>query len=291
MEFTIDDLEARLKEVEEKLNSALARICALEGTKSLTCPLPTEQQSPQIAPPTEVQSSMLSPPEVVPPIPVSFTRHQYEDFDLLDNNIPELPHPITPRVRVPMASPNNNQFLIPDCASAVQFSTPQYQCKPSNKTPLQPTELTKKYYNQATKYRNSSESPTSVPSCFPVEGKKKNASLSSIEICKENLIPYKDVMKMNPTLQKENVIGKLAIKLAVQSFFGENVMRKCTVLGCREFPALPLIELNNLKQALFTHFPAYYNNPIEFEDKIWNSCVTSIGQKCKRLRNGQVDKV
>lgn len=80
------------------------------------------------------------------------------------------------------------------------------------------------------------------------------------------------------------MIGKLAVKLARESFFGTDVLAKCTVMGCRDFPALPVNELNELKQLIFSMFPTYWNTPIEFESKVWCSCVTSIGQLCKRLR-------
>lgn len=83
----------------------------------------------------------------------------------------------------------------------------------------------------------------------------------------------------------ENVIGKLAVKLARDCFFGNNVLQRCTVMGCRDYPALPFQELNELKQVIFSIFPKYWHNPVEFESQIWNTCVNSIGQLCKRLRD------
>jgi len=46
-------------------------------------------------------------------------------------------------------------------------------------------------------------------------------------------------------------------------------------MGCREYPGLPIDELNELKQALFTKFPKFWANPVEYED-VWSCCVDSI---------------
>ena len=75
----------------------------------------------------------------------------------------------------------------------------------------------------------------------------------------------------------------LTTKLAQDAFFGEDVLRCCTVMGCREQPGLPIRELNELKQAMFAKFPQYWPNPVEFE-VLWTLCVDAIGQLCKRLR-------
>ena len=53
------------------------------------------------------------------------------------------------------------------------------------------------------------------------------------------------------SLCRENVIGTLAVKLANESFVGNEVLKRCTVMGCRDYPALPLKELNELKQVIF----------------------------------------
>ena len=92
-------------------------------------------------------------------------------------------------------------------------------------------------------------------------------------------------MKIYPSLHKENVVGKLAVKLAKESFFGTEVLRRCTFMGCRDYPVLPIKKFNELKQAIFSLFPNYWNHQVEFETKIWSVCANSIGQLCKRLRN------
>ena len=46
----------------------------------------------------------------------------------------------------------------------------------------------------------------------------------------------------------------LAVKLAKEAFFGENIMKQCTPLGERELPGLPTVELGTLKVP-FIHTP------------------------------------
>ena len=60
-------------------------------------------------------------------------------------------------------------------------------------------------------------------------------------------------------------------------------MAACTVSGCREFHGLPIQELSQLKQTIFTLLPQYWRNPLEFEPT-WVTCTESIGQGCKRAR-------
>ena len=126
-----------------------------------------------------------------------------------------------------------------------------------------------------------------TPQCLPIQGrrsKNKNESLPSSTITSK-LTPAIDVVRKYPNLRKENVIGKLAVKLAKEAFFGDDVMIMCTVMGCSNYPALPTQEFQQLKQTIFSLFPACWLNHVEFESKIWSQCVNSIGQLCKCLRD------
>ena len=71
----------------------------------------------------------------------------------------------------------------------------------------------------------------SQPNCFEIQverAKTKNIDLSSAKIDKAQLVPASDVINKYPNLQKENIIGKLAVKLAKESYFGDSVLVKCT---------------------------------------------------------------
>ncbi len=101
----------------------------------------------------------------------------------------------------------------------------------------------------------------------------------------KQLKPAIEIIEKYSKLKKESSASKLAIKLAKEAFFGETVLRQCTVMGCRKFPGLPIKELNDLKQTIFGLFPIYWANNAGFESNIWNPCVAAIGQLCKRLRS------
>ena len=120
------------------------------------------------------------------------------------------------------------------------------------------------------------------PSCLTIRRKISNV-VPSTAINKTILLPSSVVLSRYPNLKGETKVGTLAMRLARESFFGEDVMAKCTVMGCRDFPGLPLNELNSLKQLMFSLFPNYWTNPAEFEG-IWMRCVDAIGQYCKRKR-------
>ena len=95
-------------------------------------------------------------------------------------------------------------------------------------------------------------------------------------------MPAKEIIDRNPKLVCESKVSTLALKLARESFFGEDVMVQCTVAGDRELPALPGHELELLKNQVLTLFPAYWNSLHEFEP-VWTKCTAAIGQACKRL--------
>ena len=137
---------------------------------------------------------------------------------------------------------------------------------------------------QFAKTTDSMEVP-SDSSPFPVSVGKNTCQSS--EIKKSKLVSVERVVSKYSKMKTESKVGTLAVKLARQSFFGDDVMRRCTVQGAREFPGLPSAELGQLKQTIFKLFPQYWRNPSEFEG-VWSTCVESVGQACKRLRSKTV---
>ena len=92
-----------------------------------------------------------------------------------------------------------------------------------------------------------------------------------------------EVLAKYRTLRTESKAGKLAVRLAKEAIFGEDVLAKCMVGGFRDLPALPLHELNELKQLMFAQFPRHWQTPQEFET-LWCTVTEAIGQACKGLR-------
>ena len=128
----------------------------------------------------------------------------------------------------------------------------------------------------------SSPSPIAFPLVCHHKNTSKTTLLSSV-IEKSKLLPCDTVLDRYSKLKNESRIGTLAVKLAREVFFRKRILRKCTVAGCRDLPALPTKELSDLKQLIFRQFPAYWNSPATFEP-LWTNCVSSINQCCKVLR-------
>ena len=76
---------------------------------------------------------------------------------------------------------------------------------------------------------------------------------------------------------KLNRRGELAVKLAREAIFGDDVLAQCTPGGSRELPALPNDELNPLKEGMFEQFSQYWSNPVEFE-AVWSVCFNAVGR-------------
>ena len=106
--------------------------------------------------------------------------------------------------------------------------------------------------------------------------KAKTSALMSSAINKQTLF---QLHKHWDDIQNYDKVSILGVKLARESFFGEDVLAQCTVMG---FGKLPTEELNELKQTLFSLFPRYWSNPVDFES-VWKNCAESLGQVRKRL--------
>ena len=115
------------------------------------------------------------------------------------------------------------------------------------------------------------------------QSKPAQASLPSSAINKKKLLPPKTVIRNNPSLMCPSKVPTLALKLAKESFFGEEVMGRCTFAGSRDLPALPSAEKQHLKHLLLSLFPQYWRTPHEFEP-VWTACINSIGQGCNHIR-------
>lgn len=136
---------------------------------------------------------------------------------------------------------------------------------------------------QSTTQHTNSE-PSEPQKCLTIKTSKKAVNiLSSSQINRAGLTDPNTIIKKYAHYRTLSRVSTLAQKLASDSYFGDDVLEKCTVMGCRDFPALPLKELNELKQKIFSLFPQFWANPVQFEDT-WTNCVNAIGQRCKRIK-------
>ena len=74
-----------------------------------------------------------------------------------------------------------------------------------------------------------------------------------------------EVIEANHKFTIKSKISTLALRIARDAVFGEEVMRQCTVMGNREYPGLPRPELFQIKETLYSLFPELWNAPEEFE--------------------------
>ena len=107
-------------------------------------------------------------------------------------------------------------------------------------------------------------------------------NLPAIDISK--LLLPDEVTAKYPKLLVKGKLSRLAVRLAQESFFGKDVMRCCTVKGNGDYHALPAGELVKLKNFMISLcVPRYFTSNASFEIT-WKTCIESIGQSCKGLR-------
>lgn len=125
--------------------------------------------------------------------------------------------------------------------------------------------------------------PQNPPRCKQIQHRETTSYFPSASIDKAKLTTPEAVIAKYCHLRVESKVGMLAVKLAKEAFFGKDVLAQCTVSGFRDLRALPLNELNDLKQTLFQQFPNYWSSPEEFE-AVWERVGEAIGQCAKGLR-------
>ena len=105
---------------------------------------------------------------------------------------------------------------------------------------------------------------------------------SELQICntparaQSQLKPAADVIGANSKLLLSVAkAGRLAVKLARESYFGVDVMRVSTVSG------LPKDKMKEIKARLYEVYR--FDNLVEFEP-LWQKCLIAIGKACQGLR-------
>ena len=155
-----------------------------------------------------------------------------------------------------------------------------FSSKPSLLRPASPPTI---HPNETSKQTKSPERSPAAPRATEINNVNPDNTLPSSVINKEKLAEVKVVITKYPKLKMVSKASTLTVKLAKEAIFGEDVMKRCTVAGTREYPDLPFDKLQELKQIVFEQFPQYWKTPFEFED-VWKICFEALGQACKRLR-------
>jgi len=115
--------------------------------------------------------------------------------------------------------------------------------------------------------------------------KKKSNLLFPIDRTK--LLSPQDVVEKYPQFLFRFKLPTLAVKLCKESFFGKAIMSLHTVQGTSQFHALPETTLKELKLFMIELcVPRITPTCLKFE-VVWKSCIKSVGQTCKAMRNSQ----
>ena len=97
------------------------------------------------------------------------------------------------------------------------------------------------------------------------------------------LLQPDEVIFKYPRLLTISCAGRLAVRLACESYFGKPMLKKCTVNGQKNYPALPKEKVMELKNITRVH-PQFMSTPVEFEP-IWTKCVNAINHCASSLRS------
>ena len=249
LNLMVDDHSRRIEALEATVKRLMEIVKALQPKSSLAEP-PLKQAPPPPPVPPRCPIMHLS---TSPPSPSSYEHYgnAYIFPDMLSP--PPLPPPLPPlRDQAPPPVP-------PRCP--LVNSTGQIHFPPS---------LT----------------PAAVPQPqLPPKLSLPSKCLPSSAIDKTKLKSAQDVISENANLASQvGSMTTLAVVLARETFFGEEVMGQCTAKGHGDKPGLPHQELMELKGIIKGAYPQYWNSPHAFEPQ-WSKCSEQISQACKRIRN------
>ena len=208
----------------------------------------------------------MPPPPSHPPQRFILAEH-YESFE---NQTPLRP-------RIPFQPPPSHPPSSHPPPSHPPPSHPQ-----SRENHMQPRTPFQPITNQTYQSDNAiSQNALATKKANPIRIKPANSTLPSSVINQQKLISASDVIAKHPKLRCSSKVGTMAVKLAKDAFFGEEVMARCTVAGERELPGLLTDELQRLKHTIFMLFSEYWNSLQEFKSQ-WRVCTDVIVQACKR---------
>ena len=89
-----------------------------------------------------------------------------------------------------------------------------------------------------------------------------------------------DVVRKYPKYRNVSQAGRLAVRLAVESYFGTEMLRQSTVCGLKSHKPLPVEKVNALKQKMLT---LHSDSKVEFE-ALWTKCINAINHHAIGLR-------
>uniref|UniRef100_A0A1X7TFP8 BEN domain-containing protein n=1 Tax=Amphimedon queenslandica TaxID=400682 RepID=A0A1X7TFP8_AMPQE len=106
----------------------------------------------------------------------------------------------------------------------------------------------------------------------------------------DGLLDPDEVIANYPKLRTISNIGRLAVRLASESYFGKDLLKRSTVYGLKGNASLPGNKVRALKKKLCNLYRQYVDTPAEFEP-VWMKCVNAINHHASGLRKKDKDGV
>ena len=107
---------------------------------------------------------------------------------------------------------------------------------------------------------------------------------NTIPSVSSDLLPPDTVINRYPKLMSLSNIGRLSVRLACEAYFRKDLLKKCTVVGNIDKPALPKDRVQALKSKLMSLHPQFRTAPIEFEP-YWSKCIGAINHCAAGMRS------
>ena len=79
-------------------------------------------------------------------------------------------------------------------------------------------------------------------------------------------------------------MGALAVALARECYFGEDVMRWGSVGGRGRGTTLPHYGIRSIRRVIFSMCPSYHNDTQRFEEIVWRKCKDALNHACNKYR-------
>ena len=102
----------------------------------------------------------------------------------------------------------------------------------------------------------------------------------SPKLQEEPLLDPDVVVRKYPKYRNVSQAGRLAVRLAVESYFGTEMLRQSTVCGLKSHKPLPVEKVDALKQKMLT---LHSDSKVEFE-ALWTKCINAINHHASGLR-------
>lgn len=134
--------------------------------------------------------------------------------------------------------------------------------------------------------QNSPVPPSSIqiPSPSGMIVQPANLPVPSTSSPSESLLHPDVVIQKYPKLRTLSTAGRLAVRLAIESYFGKELLRQSTVYGQKDLPPLPRDKVMQLKNKLLSIHLANVSSEVEFE-AVWTKCVNAVNHSASSLRS------